>query len=124
MTEEPKLYTTKEIQELFENLALPKDPGDGNEIEATLELNVKATFLLYQYTDHETGKQRRSFAVRFYHADVNESEPEFPSENYAAEIKDVNGEGSERELDFDEIAGLLQIDPDKALWDLEIEPEE
>jgi hypothetical protein len=43
--------------------------------------------------------------------------------NYAAEIQDVNGGDINRELDFDEITGLLQINPDKALWQLEIEPD-
>jgi hypothetical protein len=124
MAEEEKHYTTKELQHLFENLAMPTDPEDGNEIEATLELNIKATFILYQYSDQENGKSKRSFTVRFYHDDASDEDPAFPSSDYAAEIEDVTGaDGHEREIGFDEIAGLLQIDPDKPLWNLEIEPE-
>lgn len=123
MAEEPKLYTTKEIEQLFERLAPPEDPQYGDEIEALVELNVKVTFLLYQSVDSETGKSRRSFTARFYHDDVNEHEPEFPSENYAAQIQDVNGDDPDRDIEFDEIVGLLKIDPDKPMWELAVEPE-
>jgi hypothetical protein len=122
MPEETVLYTTNEIQRLFEDLAIP-DGEQANEIEVSTELTVKVTFILYQSIDDETGKSVRTFQARLYHDDCNESEPVFPSVNYAAEIQDVNGGDINREIDFDEITGLLQINPDKALWQLEIEPD-
>jgi hypothetical protein len=124
MAEEPRLYTTNELEQLFEHMKFPDDPELGNEIEAVYETTIKATFLLYQDGDKEHGRGKRSFAVRFYHDDSNDPDPVFPSFDYAAEIRDVSNENSERELGFDEIAGLLQLDPDKPVWALETEPDE
>lgn len=123
MTEEQRLYTTNELEQLFEHMTFPDDPELGNEIEAAYEVTIKATFLLYQGGDKEHGRSKRSFAVRFYHDDSNDSDPAFPSTDYAAQIEDVNGETRDRELGFDEVAGILQLDPDKAVWNLEIEPD-
>jgi hypothetical protein len=64
MPEETVLYTTNEIQRLFEGLAIP-DGEQANEIEVSTELTVKVTFILYQSIDDETAALN-SYAVVFW----------------------------------------------------------
>ena len=107
----PKLYSTNEIQKLIETMKVPASEDEGNELEAVVELPLKVTIVVYKSNENPL-----SITARFYHDETSD----FPSEMYSAEIEDAEDSG--RVLGLDELSGLLQIDPNSPLWELEIEP--